>query len=172
MYCITLTVRRHALIVHMLIKTLPARAGIYFGLYYTVAGCNENLTYIKKALIFSCRSVTMYIGTVTDFPTASTFYCEGSDTLAGEDLELQEGLEQTQSLLQNFQVRRDSNRCKACSRTSKSECSSHCRGRGILDEANRTLSSIPRLLRVSSTISSDRPHQEWDLGASQCVCPG
>ncbi len=60
MYCIILTVRRHALIVHMLIKTLPARAGTYFGLYCTVADCNENLTcmYIKKAHIFSCRSVT------------------------------------------------------------------------------------------------------------------
>ncbi len=58
MYCIILTVRRHALIVHMLIKTLPARGGTYFGLYCTVAGCNENLTYIKKALIFSCRPVT------------------------------------------------------------------------------------------------------------------
>ncbi len=43
MYCIILTVRRHALIVHMLIKHCLLEKGLTSVCTVVVAGCNENL---------------------------------------------------------------------------------------------------------------------------------
>ncbi len=46
-------------------KTLPARAGTPLVCTVVVAGCNENLTCIKKTHTISCRSVTLLFSEVS-----------------------------------------------------------------------------------------------------------